>query len=310
MKEESVLRGALALQSEQELLQLGCRLILQHAPAAGIFPTTVPGLTLYRIESNEFIERYAGELMTTYILSGRKTTVIGNRQLCYGPGESLVCGIASPSEFRTLDATPEHPFLALSVSLDLSVLMECAAALSDDAPKPYPQDGIFVIRPDQDLAAAFVHLLSLLERPKLIGIRAQPALRELHALLLDSPCGDALRVLASAGSEGYAVLQAAAWIRKNYAQSFSVESLAKHAAMSAATFHRRFRMLTGYSPVQYRKRVRLYEARRQLLAKRQNVTSAAFFVGYDSTARFVRDYKALFGEPPLRDMRKMQESGV
>lgn len=290
---------------ENDFLKEACGLLMRHAPEAGVFPTAVPGLTLYRIESTDYIERLAGELMTTYILSGHKTTVIGDRELFYGPGESLVCGIASPSEFRALDATPEHPFLALAVSLDLSVLMEYAAALADNTARACAQDGIFVIRPDEDLARAFVSLIELLERPKLVGIRAPLALRELHALLLDSPCGPALRSLASTGSEGFAVLKTAAWIRKNFAESFSVDDLADRAAMSVATFHRRFRKLTGYSPVQYRKRVRLYEARRLLLARRLNVTSAAFAVGYESSAQFVRDYKDLFGESPLRDIRRM-----
>ena len=73
------------------------------------------------IESNAFIERTAGEIMTTFIVHGRKTTAIGGKMLEYGAGESLVCGIASPSEFHTLDASRDNPFLALSVSLDASI---------------------------------------------------------------------------------------------------------------------------------------------------------------------------------------------
>lgn len=48
-------------------LESAAQIIARHAPHHGVFPTLVPGLTLYRIESNAFIERTAGEIMTTFI---------------------------------------------------------------------------------------------------------------------------------------------------------------------------------------------------------------------------------------------------
>ena len=196
-------------------LESAAQIIARHAPHHGVFPTLVPGLTLYRIESNAFIERTAGEIMTTFIVHGRKTTAIGGKMLEYGAGESLVCGIASPSEFHTLDASRDNPFLALSVSLDASILMEYADALSDrhnSGQFSAMPGGVFVIRPDEDLRDVFLRLLKILDRPKLIAVCAPLILRELHALLLDSSCGAELRALASAGSEGHAVLKTVSWI--------------------------------------------------------------------------------------------------
>lgn len=278
------------------LLESAAQVIVRHAPHHGVFPTLVPGLTLYRIESNAFIERTAGEIMTTFIVRGRKTTAIGGKMLEYGAGESLVCGIASPSEFHTLDA---------------SILMEYADALSDrhhSGEFSEMPGGVFVIRPDEDLRDVFLRLLKILDRPKLIAVCAPLILRELHALLLDSSCGAELRALASAGSEGHAVLKTVSWIRRNYATDCSVEELARKTNMSNATFHRKFRQVTGFSPVQFRKRVRLFEARRLLVARETNVTSAAFAVGYESLAQFVRDYKELFGLPPLRDIKQLHNA--
>ena len=154
------------------LLESAAQIIVRHAPHHGVFPTLVPGLTLYRIESNAFIERTAGEIMTTFIVRGRKTTAIGGKMLEYGAGESLVCGIASPSEFHTLDASRDNPFLALSVSLDASILMEYADALSDrhhSGEFSEMPGGVFVIRPDEDLRDVFLRLLKILDRPKLIA---------------------------------------------------------------------------------------------------------------------------------------------
>lgn len=303
--------GEALSKNRQPLLDEAAALILRHAPRPGVHPTLVPGLTLYHITANTFIERSAGELMTSFIVRGRKSTAIGGRILEYGPGESLVCGIASPSEFHTLDASRENPFLALSVSLDMTVLMEYAGALvrsqSVRREEEFP-NGVHVIRPDRDLSGAFLSLLRLLERPSLVVLRAPLHLRDLHALLLDSSCGPALRSLACAGTKGHAVLNAVSWMRTNYADSSSIEALAARANMSNATFHRHFREVTGFSPLQFRKRVRLFEGRRMLLAREANVTTASYRVGYESSAQFVRDYKSLFGDSPLRDIKRLRET--
>lgn len=161
--------------TDAALLAEARRLILKHLPSPGVRLTDVPGLALYHVASNDFIERNAGELLVSFIVSGRKATAVGDRVLEYGPGQSLVCGIASPTEFHTLDASPESPFLALAVSLDTAILMEYAAAIGLKASDSNPDDdsgGVFVIRPDVDLARAFLRLLRLLERPALVAVRA------------------------------------------------------------------------------------------------------------------------------------------
>ena len=60
------------------------------------------------------------------------------------------------------------------------------------------------------------------------------------------------------------------------------------------------------SPLQYHKRLRLYEAQRLMLAGEMDAGSAGLAVGYESTAQFNREYKRLFGEPPLRDLKRMR----
>ena len=300
----SIGSSSIAMISEK-ILNVAARLVLKHTPGTGVFQSPVPGLTLYRISSSKFIERSAGELLTSLIIQGRKSTAIGGKVLEYGAGESLVCGIASPSEFHTLDSSAEHPFLAISVSLDLSILMEYSEKLDAVKHTADVLSGVFVIRPDEDLVLAFLGLLRLLERPELISIRAPLQIRDLHVLLLNSSCGTQLKALASADSTGHSVLKAVNWIRKNYASSCPVEELAERVNMSPATFYRKFRLVTGSSPVQFRKKVRLFEARRILLAREANAASAAFMVGYESATQFTRDYKATFGTSPKKDIKRL-----
>ena len=59
------------------------------------------------------------------------------------------------------------------------------------------------------------------------------------------------------------------------------------------------------SPLQYHKRLRLLEARRLMLTESMDATATADAVGYESVTQFNREYKRLFGEPPLRDIQRL-----
>ena len=62
------------------------------------------------------------------------------------------------------------------------------------------------------------------------------------------------------------------------------------------------------SPLQYQKRLRLQEARRLMLGEGLDAASAAFRVGYSDASHFNREYKSLFGLPPMRDMERLREA--
>ncbi|MCI7406313.1 helix-turn-helix domain-containing protein [Desulfovibrio piger] len=85
-----------------------------------------------------------------------------------------------------------------------------------------------------------------------------------------------------------------------------MSQLARQVNMGTSTFHRHFKEVTGMSPLQYHKRLRLYEAQRLMLAGEMDAGSAGLAVGYESTTQFNREYKRLFGEPPLRDLKRMR----
>jgi len=80
------------------------------------------------------------------------------------------------------------------------------------------------------------------------------------------------------------------------------------ANMSASTFRLHFRAVCGMSPLQFIKHIRLQEARQMLLAQRLDAADVAHQVGYESVSQFTREYKRLFGNPPLRDLKIWQET--
>ena len=62
------------------------------------------------------------------------------------------------------------------------------------------------------------------------------------------------------------------------------------------------------SPLQFQKQLRLHAARQRMLAEEIDAASAAFEVGYESASQFNREYKRLFGKPPMRDVLTLRET--
>jgi transcriptional regulator GlxA family with amidase domain len=52
--------------------------------------------------------------------------------------------------------------------------------------------------------------------------------------------------------------------------------------------------------------VRLLEARKRLMSGEAEAASVAFEVGYESPSQFSREYRRLFGAPPLKDAQQLR----
>src|SRR5438270_164945 len=86
--------------------------------------------------------------------------------------------------------------------------------------------------------------------------------------------------------------------------------LAKLVNMSVTSFHRHFKAVTGMSPLQYQKTLRLQEARRIMLTATVDAASAGRRVGYMSAAQFSREYSRFFGSAPTKDINRLREEGL
>ena len=76
--------------------------------------------------------------------------------------------------------------------------------------------------------------------------------------------------------------------------------------MSVSGFHAQFKAVTAMSPLQFQKQIRLQEARRLILGENLDAVRAGHRVGYDDPSHFNREYKSLFGEPPMRDVQRLR----
>lgn len=71
------------------------------------------------------------------------------------------------------------------------------------------------------------------------------------------------------------ITKAVSRLRADFDQLVSIEELAKLVNMSVTTFHRQFKAVTGISPLQYQKTLRLQEARRLMLTATLDAGAAA-----------------------------------
>ena len=81
-----------------------------------------------------------------------------------------------------------------------------------------------------------------------------------------------------------------------------MDALARRAGMGLSAFHLHFKTVTGMSPLQFQKRLRLLEAKRLMVAAGLTAAEAAFRVGYESASQFSREYRRAFGAPPRQDV--------
>ena len=101
-----------------------------------------------------------------------------------------------------------------------------------------------------------------------------------------------------AGVRDAQVGRALALIHNDPGRNWTVDELARRAAMSRSALAERFTSLVGESPMQYITRWRLALAAQMLRTSREPIVRIAEQVGYESEAAFTRAFKREFGAPP------------
>lgn len=234
------------------------------------------------------------------VLQGAKTAEIGRRVLRFAAMESLIVGLDLPATSRIVLATPEQPYVAMALALDRTVLRELAGSIGEGASSG-PGPAAVTLPGDAEVLDAMGRLFALIDRPAAIPVLAPLVMREIHYWLLAGRHGAMLAGLVRADSHGARIARAVERIRQDFDRPLAVADLAALSAMSPSAFHAHFRAVTGLSPLQFQKRLRLTDARRRLLDG-ASVADAAFSVGYESPTQFSRDYARLFGAPPKREV--------
>ena len=273
----------------------------------GDFPTPIAGLGFFRRDQPSPPTVCMVEPCIVLVAQGEKQLWVGGEGYPYDTSRFLVTSLDIPANSEVLAASPEQPCLGLTFKLDLRMLAELIAQGGlPPVRERAVMKGVGIGTVTDGMLAAFARLVALLDEPEAIPVLAPLIQREIHYRLLKSDQAGRLRQICSVDGQGYRIAKAIDWLKLNFDGALRVEELAARVQMSAATFHHHFRQLTAMSPLQYQKWLRLNEARRLMLNEHQDVSSAAFNVGYESPSQFSREYSRLFGVPPKRDMAALR----
>jgi len=163
---------------------------------------------------------------------------------------------------------------------------------------------------DMHLLDAFVRLVRLLDAPAEAQVLLPLITREIIYRLLMGEQGYRLRHIAILGGYTPHIARAVERLRHDFDQPLHIESLARELGMSVSGLHHHFKAVTALSPLQFQKQLRLQEARRLMLGEDLDAASAAYRVGYHDASHFNREYKSLFGVPPMRDVQRLREAAM
>jgi len=283
------------------------QLIEQYAGTDGIHTTAIPRLILYRASRLEEPMHAVYEPAVCIVAQGRKQSIAGEDVYIYDAEKYLVVSVGIPAVGQILEASSDKPFLCMALSLDPGAI--AALMLETDverAGREQPGSALSVSALEPGMLDACIRLVRLLGSPHDIPILAPLAEKEILYRLLRGDQATRMSQIASAENRLQDVNRAISWIKRNFRAAFSVESLASEARMSPSALHQNFKTVTGTSPLQFQKHIRLLEARRLMLSQAVDAAVAAHAVGYESPSQFSREYRRLFGAPPVRDIAQLK----
>jgi AraC-like DNA-binding protein len=284
---------------------------MEYCGREGNHPTPLPELRVVRRDrtSGAVPGRYA--TLVCLVLQGEKKVWSGGKVFQYNPENYLVSCVDVPAIFQVTKASPQQPYVGLALELQPSIVYEILRESSLPELREADSDGgFFVEQVTAELADAFCRLMKSLQNKNELQVLTPSIVREITYRLMNSRYGMKIRELGMVGSKTQRIGKVVEHLQKDYAAPLKVTDLAQMANMSPSAFHLHFRQVTNMSPLQYQKQIRLQEARRILSVETLDAASVAFKVGYESPSQFSREYRRLFGQPPMRDMERLRMTGA
>lgn len=281
-------------------------LFLDLLPKETVRQTSIKGLSLFRIDASFSRIPYAYNSQIIIMGQGIKNTYCGDEVFTYDPSHYLVLPVPLPLECdgRTVD---DKPILGVTIDIDPleigDILREMDVDLNENKTL---HKGIYGAPMSESLYDATIRLLQSFKRPNDEKILAPMARKEIIYRILQGKNGEMLGALAQNNKKFYQISKVLEKIHGAFNQPFDIDNLALELDMSNSTFHNSFKSVTGTSPLQYIKNVRLHKARTFMIQDGLNASTASYEVGYESPSQFNREYKRLFGITPAKDVALMR----
>ncbi|GAD09007.1 putative hth-type transcriptional regulator yqhc [Gluconobacter frateurii NBRC 103465] len=286
------------------LLALAAKL----APRCGYNATSLPSVRILRSETVLEDVPVLYRPGAVFVLQGFKQGFLNDEIYRYDAEHYL--SVSVPVPFRMASqASPDQPLLAIYFDFDLHLAAEIATTLNGQAGHDERMQARSLIssRMAPTMTDVLQRLLHALHHPQELAILGPGLLRELHYRILVGPQGGSLMAALRRNGTTDRIVQSLTLIRERYKEGLSVSELAVTAGMSVPSYHVGFKSLTGNTPIQYLKALRLHEARLMIARREGTLAVIAAEVGYASPAQFSRDFKRHFHRTPSEEAHWMRE---
>lgn len=286
-------------------------MVAARTPADGRTDALYPGLRCYRFSRPvryEKTQRLTPGVVV--VLQGRKTAHLGgdDRSLDYGATQCLVLGAEVACLGTVVEASAEHPYLAIHLDLPPDMLVKSLVALAESGTlaEPARVTENFTAAVGQEVVEAFARLLLAADDPVDRRTLAPLAVEEIVLRLLRSEAAAAIRSAGAVTKAGARIQTAIAFMRRHLGRPLSVAEIASHVHMSPSHFAHSFREVAGVTPMRCIRDLRLEEARTLMLGEGLRPGDAAAKVGFESAAHFNRAFRRRFEATPAEYVRRVQ----
>lgn len=278
------------------------------APRSGYNATLLPGIRILRSEAILEDVPVLYRPGAVFVLQGAKQGFLNGEVYRYDADHYLAVSVPVPFRMAS-QASPGQPLLAIYFDFDLHLAAEIVTTLEGQIGNEERTQARSLVssRMVPSITDVLQRLLHALHYPQEFAILGPGLLRELHYRVLTGPQGRTLMAALRRNDTTDRIVQSLAMIRENYNEGLSVSALAARVGMSIPSYHVGFKSLTGSTPIQYIKALRLHEARLMIARRQGSFAVIAAEVGYASPAQFSRDFKRHFHRSPSEEAKWMRE---
>lgn len=238
-----------------------------------------------------------------FVINGEKHINIHSKDFLIEKGCYNITYIDYPISSYFSNISEDNPYLSIYLPVDNKIISEIIKDIENIPNNSFK--GISSHKADESLLEAYERLIDLYAKQGNNTFLAELTLKEIYYRILTGPAGADLKSLFTSDSQSNKIYKAVEYITENYKDRLTINDIAAKVNMAPSTFFRVFKQITLISPLQYQKRLRLYEAQRLMLAESLTATEAAYNVGYESITQFTREYKKIFNSSPAKNIKSI-----
>ena len=266
-----------------------------------------PGLTIYRftVPAGPTWEEIQS-LSLCIVAQGRKAVTVDGQRYVYDPFHYLVLASHLHFQAEILEASVTRPFLSFVLQIDPALVRQVSGDMLERRTTTFRSreaeaqavKQACVSALDSDLLGVVLRFLHATKTGTDRRVLAPLYLQELVYRVLQREQYARLLVLAAAQAASNPVSAVLEYVRGHLSEPLTVADMADLVSLSPSAFAHLFRDVTGRSPYQFLKEMRLDRARELLVDGDLTVARVSKDVGYASVSHFITEFRGRFGVTP------------